>query len=234
MTNAVTGASAGTSTLSSIFSAMRANFMQRADSDKSGTISLDEFLSTGQKVPGGKDGQADSAEKAKALFARIDTDGDGSLTTSELDSYEQQLVSSLQAALTQLQELLGQPQQGRRLEPPSLSADFEAIDADSDGAASREELTAYLVAMGMDEEKAAKRVGKLLNKADTDGDGVVSQAEAAAFDQARQARFEARNDRAGASQPLMLLIEALQENAAAQGGASASLAGNGAYSRRAA
>lgn len=236
MTISLTTASAGSSMISSLLSTMRANFVQRADTDDNNAISLDEFLSAGQKVPGGKNDQAEGTDKAKALFAKIDTDGDNSLSTSELDSYEQKLVAELQAALTQLQELLGQTDGDQPPPPPpphsrpSLSEDFETIDADANGSVTKDELAAHFVAKGMDETKAAARAEKLIEKADTSGDGELNSDEATAFDEARRASFEEHRNSAGASQAIILLIQALQGGTTDGTSASATLSAASAYS----
>lgn len=175
------------------FTAVRAKLFEKADKDKSGGLSLDEFMPGGQEVPGKNDTPATSAsglEKKKALFAKIDTNGDGSLSKDELNAYDSKVTADLQDAMTKLQEAL-QGTQARRKKHGhhlALSEMFDKADTSKDGSLSLDEVKAALG--GENRTFAVEKSGKiekLFAKIDTNGDSLLSKAEVKAFEDARKA-----------------------------------------------
>ncbi|MDA7949558.1 MAG: EF-hand domain-containing protein [Hyphomicrobiaceae bacterium] len=76
------------------FSSMRANFekmqaqrFEGADADKSGTLSLDEFKQAHANRPQGPANVA-GAPSAEEIFAEIDTDGNGEVSSEEFSSFK--------------------------------------------------------------------------------------------------------------------------------------------------
>lgn len=115
----------------------RQNQFQKADTDGSGGLSLEEF-----KVAGPKDAQGNAiappsgAGSVEDLFASIDSDGDGSLTQSELDAgFGQKAGGSKQSLLSSdmFTQLLSQ------LSDEETQAIFESADADGDGSLNQDE-----------------------------------------------------------------------------------------------
>jgi len=80
----------------------------------------------------------------KIEFAELDTDGNGEISAEELAAYQQ--------------------------------ARFDDIDADGDGSVTAEEMSAHMIASFAEaqEERVAKRVEKLLERADANEDGTLS------------------------------------------------------------
>jgi Ca2+-binding EF-hand superfamily protein len=68
-----------------------AHQFDKMDTDKGGSISLDEFKAAGQKVPARQNKPASDLE---ALFNKIDADGDGGLTAEELKAYHRTMVET--------------------------------------------------------------------------------------------------------------------------------------------
>lgn len=87
---------------------MRAAMFAKADGDKSGGLSLQEFTKTAASGPMARMGQMSDAPDTKDMFASLDADGDGNLTSAELDSMkppQQLLGNDAMAALLSLQGL---------------------------------------------------------------------------------------------------------------------------------
>jgi Ca2+-binding EF-hand superfamily protein len=196
---AAAGLFAGKQVASSLFSSAKANstpsrdtLFAKIDQNKSGGISLDEFLSAGQKVPGGKNG-VDPA-KAKALFSKIDTNGDGSLTKDEVAAFDTKATAALQDAMTKLQELLGNTEGAKKKHGhhPLLSDLFDKADGNSDGSLSLDELKSVLPAdASATTADGASKAEKLFAKIDINGDGKLSKDEVKAFEDAKKAKDQA-------------------------------------------
>ena len=193
-------------------SALSSRLFKKADANEDKKLSIDEFISAGKKVPGGKKGVDET--RAKELFAKMDADGDGSLTTTEVDQFTQKLIDQMQSAMTQLQEALGgqQKKQGDRPmgpppPPPPMSEMFGKIDSDSSGGISKTEFTEFGKSIGKTSEQDSKRGEELFAKIDANGDGSLSKDEVTAFDAAKEEKRQARNE----SQQLQasMLLEAL-------------------------
>jgi Ca2+-binding EF-hand superfamily protein len=242
-------ASGAASLFSNGLSRLGDQFLKKADKDKSNGVSLGEFaniMQAGQNMPSGTNTPAVSTtatDATKAKFGKIDTNTDGQLSTGEVNTYNQQLVSQIQASLVQLQQMYGagQPQQGEHHPHKSLSEQFPALDANSDGTVGKDELTSFFAAKDAAKGKtsdsdASAKAQALFDKIDSNADGALSTTEVSAFDAARKAKKPAS---AGAEANLQdtfaqitKLLEAIQKQTSEtskKGSAASALAAATAY-----
>ncbi len=134
----------------------------------------------------------------QSIFSTADTNGDGSLSSSEFQNIGQNVQAGGNSAPTgslntgdmlgalALSALLSQQQQslsGQAAATSSIDARFAAADTNGDGSLSADELTAAMAKRAPNSAQAtiADRSAKLLAAADTNGDGVLSKAEFAAI-----------------------------------------------------
>ncbi len=125
---------------------MRQNMFARMDSDSSGTVSKDEFVSARPKEV--------SETDAASLYDKIDASGTNALTQDQLDAGmeanrpEGGLSSSLSSdTLSSLLDLLSSTDEEDKGPPPSgerksSSEVFDSMDTDQDGTVSLEEFMA--------------------------------------------------------------------------------------------
>jgi Ca2+-binding EF-hand superfamily protein len=133
-------------------------------------------------MPGG---QTRSAEKAKEAFGKIDTDGNGSLSREEMDTFSTRMSSQMQDMMLKMQQMMGGAGGG----VPDPSVMFGKADGDGDGAVSRAEfdqMRSRSPMAGMMGGNDGARADEMFGKIDTDGDGALSQDEVTAF--SREAR----------------------------------------------
>lgn len=79
---------------------------EAADADKSGALSLEEFQAAGPK-DADKAGRGGNRPSAEDMFAKMDSDGDGSLTQTEMETAFQSMRSETKGALLAAQEESG-------------------------------------------------------------------------------------------------------------------------------
>lgn len=137
------------------------------DSDSSGAISLEQLKSG---PPGGAT-DARSAARAEKLFAAMDADSSGSVTSDEKDAFDQKLSEQRQAMQFMTQLMAGGPQ------PPSNEDIFAATDADQSGTVSLEEFSSSDGAEGITDDD----LQTLFSAIDSDGDGAISETESTDF-----------------------------------------------------
>lgn len=77
-----------------------------ADTSGNGTLSLDEFLAAGEKVPVGNSNPAKTSIE-KALFSTIDTNNDRQVSKEELKTFSETMAKNIQAKLQELRETYG-------------------------------------------------------------------------------------------------------------------------------
>ncbi len=117
--------------LGSFSSAQFEKMFTRIDTNGDGSVSKDEF------VAGAPDDL--SAEKAGALYDKLDSDGIGALSQSDLATAFQQMAATMQAGMIQAQSMGGMGHGGQ---PPDASDLFAKLDTDGDGSVSKDEFVA--------------------------------------------------------------------------------------------
>lgn len=137
------------------------------DSNSSGDITLDELKSA---APGGT-ADAKSAERAEKLFAAMDADGSGSVSTDEKDAFDEKLKAAREAMQFMAQMMAGGSG------PPSNEDIFAATDTDGSGSVSLEEFSSGEAAEELDSEA----LQKLFSLIDGDSDGAISESESSDF-----------------------------------------------------
>ena len=139
--------------------------MTAADTDKSGGVSVDELTSQAKTIGM----SSDDISALSSMFSKVDTDGDGSLSASEI------------AAAAQ----------------PPKSADFASsflsdADTDKSGGLSLDELTAESSKLGASTD--SDKLAKLFDKLDANGDGSLDADELKKAFSHRHHQFAAQTD----------------------------------------
>jgi Ca2+-binding EF-hand superfamily protein len=137
------------------------------DSNASGDITLDE-LKAG--APNGAT-DAKSAERAEKLFAAMDADSNGSVSSDEKNAFDSKLAEQRQAMQFMTQLMAG----GNK--PPSNEDIFAATDLDGSGSVSLEEFSSSDAAEGVTSDE----LEQLFAMIDADGDGAVTETESSDF-----------------------------------------------------
>ena len=143
--------------------AFRPPSFQSLDSNADSSLSLEE-LKLG--APKGTQG-ADANKRAEALFKAMDADGDGSITSTEKDTFDAAMLEQRQSMAFMAQQIAG----------PSNADIFAQTDTDGDGAVTIEEFG---------DDEAASDIGseqlqKLFDLVDADGDGSITETESSDF-----------------------------------------------------
>lgn len=133
------------------------------DSNADSSLSLDEL-----KANAPNSASASNADKrAEALFKAMDADGDGSVTSTEKDTFDTAMAEQRQGMAFLTQQMAG----------PSNADIFAQTDTDGDGAVTIEEFGS---------EDSASEIGsealqKLFDLIDADGDGAITETESSDF-----------------------------------------------------
>lgn len=147
--------------------AMKPPSFNTLDQNADGTVTLDELIAG---APGGAT-DAKASKRAEALFKAIDQDGDGSVTSTEKDSFDSKMAAQRQSMQFMTQMMAGGQQ------PIDNNSLFDQTDTDGDGSVSLAELG---------DDAGAKAIGsdglqKLFAMIDADGDGAISKTESSDF-----------------------------------------------------
>lgn len=136
--------------------------------------------------------ESKSGASLEDLFSSIDSDGDGSVSKTELKSFADSLSAQMQSTLLGAQESGGA--QGAFGPPPpppgegkSAADMMSEMDTDGDGSVSSDELKAFGEAHGPKSSEAASKAEEAFASADTDGDGQLSSEEFETFDKTMRA-----------------------------------------------
>jgi len=138
------------------------------DSNSSGDITLDELKAA---APGGADNTR-SSERAEKLFAAMDADGSGSVSTDEKDAFDAKMKAAREAMqfMTQLMGSSGH-------QPPSNEDIFANTDTDGSGGVSLDEFSAGDAAKSL----TTDQLSELFATIDSDGDGSITETESSDF-----------------------------------------------------
>lgn len=195
---------AGAALLASGVAVAHYNGGKKMDLDGNGEVTRAEAASAAEtaftRMDANKDGvlnAADRAEKKGDRFAKMDSNGDGQLTKSELDAAHAARMElkgdrggKRMANMTDAQKAEWQVKKAERRD-----AHFAAMDSDKNGVLSETEFTTGHARMNDGEGKQGKhkgkrggrRHGKMMERADTNGDKAISKDE---FTTAAMARFD--------------------------------------------
>ena len=142
MTSAISGAGAYSSAVSMqsrgpSAAKMQQDLLAKLDSNGDSAIDKSELQSFMDFV---SDRTSTATSDTDALFGALDTDGDGSVTGTELADNGKSLFDQLR------NQLRGSEMGGDRPPPPSGEVDelFETLDANGDGSIDKSELTSFL------------------------------------------------------------------------------------------
>jgi Ca2+-binding EF-hand superfamily protein len=157
--------------------------------------SVSSYFQTRSKSSSGECGGTQDASQSASLedlFSSIDSDGDGSVSKTELKSFADSLSAQMQSTLLGAQESGGA--QGAFGPPPpppgegkSAADMMSEMDTDGDGSVSSDELKAFGEAHGPKSSERASKAEEAFASADTDGDGKLSSTEFETFDKTMRA-----------------------------------------------
>lgn len=152
------GSSNSTATLQKFFS--------KADANSDSSLSKDELLG----ALGGTSAASDSGKLSSAvdgLIGSLDSDNNGSLSTTEFSSFASQFDYGSGSALLAAQE------QASAMQQQFAQNLYSSLDSDSSGGISADELTSALTSAGQSSTDASS----LFSSLDSDEDGSISQDE---------------------------------------------------------
>lgn len=141
-------------------------FFSKADADSDSSLSKDELLG----ALGGTSAASDSGKLSSAvdgLIGSLDSDSNGSLSTTEFSSFASQFDYGSGSALLAAQE------QASAMQQQFAQNLYSSLDSDSSGGISTDELTSVLTSAGQSSTDAAS----LFSSLDSDEDGSISQDE---------------------------------------------------------
>lgn len=144
---------------------MRTSFrppsFESLDSNGDSSLTLDELKLNAPKGASG----TESDKPAEALFSAMDSDGDGSVTSSEKDAFDQSMADRFGGSAFMAQQM----------QAPSAADIFAATDSDGDGAVSLDEFGAEAT------DASSDTIQKLFDLIDSNSDGTISEAESTSF-----------------------------------------------------
>ena len=149
----------------------------KMDASEDGKLDLAEITSALENGPLGFNADQASARAGKML-GKLDTDGDGALSQGEFKSPFEMMGDGTKAALLGAQEFGGGFPGG--VEPPSLEELFAAGDEDESGGLNEDEFAQFLAGrspFGGRGAGSGPDLDGLFGRADSDGDGELTQAE---------------------------------------------------------
>lgn len=187
--------------------------------DKNELKSFVDFVST--QTGGTSTADTSAASSTDALFSTLDSDSDGSISSTELADNGKALFDQLRDQLrnSQLSSSEAPPP------PPPMHGDesdmFAKIDANSDGSIEESELTSF-ISEGIGGSGQGPSVDDILARDDTDGDGAISFAEFQSAMSQRPERSEQSASEAQDGMQLGRLIASLLEQYSAVSSTTAS------------
>lgn len=180
---------------SRITAAWTNNLFSKLDTKNQGYLEKSALESAFSKVSAGK--KAGGSASVDDVFARLDGDSDGKVTSDELTSALQTLVGELDSQFNSMRMQRGGKGHGDMPPPPP-------DEANGVGRAgfTKDELSSQLSEIGATDSKRASLITNIVNNfdtADTDGNGKVSIKEAMTFDKASRSNSAAAESDAASS-----------------------------------
>jgi hypothetical protein len=161
----------------------------------SGISGMDSYYYLSQLLRQSSSSSSSSSSSLSDLFASIDTNGDGSISKSELatalDNQDGGLTNSVMGSQTDSASLVSLLQDAAQLDSAtgttaSMDQLFGKIDTNGDGSISKSELETFASTVETQSGSAASgsdtsAVDQLFNAIDTNGDGSISESELETF-----------------------------------------------------
>lgn len=141
-------------------------FFSKADANSDSSLSKDELLGALGGTSAASDGRKLSSA-VDGLIGSLDSDGNGSLSTTEFSSFASQFDYGSGSALLVAQE------QASAMQQRFAQNLYSSLDSDSSGGIGADELTSVLTSAGQSSTDAAS----LFSSLDSDEDGSISQDE---------------------------------------------------------
>ena len=155
----------------------------RLDKNGDDSLTLSELE---LNVPKGAS-SAQGKSRAEALFSAMDSDSNGSVTSSEKDAFDVQMANRRQTMAFMAQQMSA----------PSNADIFADTDTDSDGLVSLAELGADDAATSISSEG----LQKLFDLIDADGDGSITESESSEFLDAVKTELQDTSSATGSPPP---------------------------------
>jgi Ca2+-binding EF-hand superfamily protein len=189
------------------WAALMAQRMQaKMDTDKNGSISKSEFSAIMSTASASQSTSSTSGNDD--LFNSMDANGDGSIDSSESESY-------LKKIQEEMLSLFNSTQASSQMPSPPPADDkgedmFTKMDTDSSGSVSKSEFEAFMAKRGMSQEKA----DSIFAKVDTDGNGEISKSEhEAQMEKMKEQRQAKASTATTSSDFIQTLLDAIKANA---------------------
>lgn len=161
---------------------MASKLFSKLDTKGQGYIEASDMQSAFNQIFGNAVSSSSSSSDSSALFNALDGDGNGKVTESEFSSGVQKLAEALDSqAFSSRMAGAGGPG-GAGGMPPPPPPDGQQDDTGF----TKDELTSQLQEIGSTDTKRSSLISNIVNnfdKADTNGDGKVTRAEAMAYEQ---------------------------------------------------
>jgi EF hand len=124
----------------------RAAMFAKADGDKSGGLSLEEFTKAAQSVSTSKTGKTSGSPEIGKMFAKMDADGDGNVTAAEMEKMkppQQMMGGDTMNALLSAQGLgqSGDAKSATKFDPDKAMSDLLAKALDAFNASNKQDET---------------------------------------------------------------------------------------------
>jgi Ca2+-binding EF-hand superfamily protein len=159
----ISSISGGQSAAQMMRPAFRPPSFESLDTNADSSLTLDELKANAPKGAS----EADANKRAEALFKAMDADQDGSVTSTEKDTFDTAMAEQRQSMAFMTQQMSG----------PTNADIFAETDTDGDGAVSIEEFGSDEAASEVDSES----LQKLFDLIDADGDGSITETESSDF-----------------------------------------------------
>jgi len=157
MVSSISSSGTQNSALATQMAQMRAQMFKKSDADSSGGLNVEEFKVMVAQGPGKPPG-ADSSSSVEDDFASFDTDGDGSLTQTELDDGMEARMAEFRSTV----DRFGGGPGGPGGPPPGPPPDGESSSDEEDDSDPLQTLMEALQGTDAKSQKVADQLRQLL------------------------------------------------------------------------